>query len=209
MNELRPVLAQTIAWCNNQDFRSDPVNSLRTRELKPVSFTYAETLAQRQALVEALAEKRLRLMRSAGRFRPLPARHLAGGRLLLYDPDRNTYDSGALVESYGYFDWDNLPPWDTWVSYLRDEARERAARKDSEPGGSFLGYLVSWVPSPLVEQADAGVRGNADGCLMWARDLDSPLARKLAAIEESSPGGKLSVYRRLAARLTGAHREAG
>ncbi len=202
MNKLQPVLAQTIAWCSQQDFLADPVNSLRTPKLRPASFAYAETVAQRQALVEHLAETRLRIMRSEGRFRPLPAHHLAGGRLLLYDPDRNTFDNGALVESYGYFDWDNLPPWDTWLSYVRDQTREKQAQRGNQEDDGFQSYLVSWVPSSLLERVDAGVRGNGDGCLRWANQLDSPLARRITRLEETGSERPVSVYRRLAAKLT-------
>ncbi len=49
----------------------------------------------------------------------------------------------------GFFDVNNVPPWDTWVCYL-----DR--------------YLVSWVPPVLEELASAGIRVNPEECIQWA-----------------------------------------
>lgn len=34
---------------------------------------------------------------------------------MTYFPDENTSDGGAETITQGYFDGDNVPPWDTWV----------------------------------------------------------------------------------------------
>jgi len=193
-------LAQTIVWCSTQDFLADPTNSLRTSDLRPPSFLQLDTVARREAMMDTLAEKRFKLLRFNGKYRILPAKALAGGRLVVYDPDQNRFDSMALVESFGYFDWDNLPPWDTWIAYVRDEERDRQ-------GISHASYLVAWVPPDLIERADAGIRANPERCLLWASDLDTELARRLSAPHVRT-GWLRAVYRGVASRVTPTRRGA-
>jgi len=40
------------------------------------------------------------------------------GDLLCFKPFETLSDGAASVASVGYFDWDNTPPWDTWVECL-------------------------------------------------------------------------------------------
>ena len=68
-------------------------------------------------LVEALAEKRAEQMRKERRYPSTVLQDLAGGRLLLYAPDENLCDGAAQSSSKGFFDVDNIPPWDTWICF--------------------------------------------------------------------------------------------
>jgi hypothetical protein len=43
---------------------------------------------------------------------------VVGGRLIAYSPDFNLACGVCEVETKGYFDVDNTPPWDTWVALL-------------------------------------------------------------------------------------------
>ncbi len=193
-------LAQTMVWCATQDFQNDPTNSLRTAVLRPPSFLQLDSVPPREVMMDTLAEKRFKLLRFNGKYRILPAKGLAGGRLVVYDPDQNRFDSMALVESFGYFDWDNLPPWDTWIAYVRDEERE-------QQGLSHASYLVAWVPPDLIERADAGIRANPERCLLWASDLDTARARRLEALDTRT-GWLSAAYRGVVSRLTPARRRA-
>ncbi len=74
---------------------------------------------------------------------------VAGGRLLLYDPDENLADGAAEYSSNGFFDSNNVPPWDIWV-------------------GMANRTLVSWVPPVLVEAAQIGIDANPENCIRWA-----------------------------------------
>jgi hypothetical protein len=40
---------------------------------------------------------------------------LLGGRLMVYFPDAALADGAAEVQSRGFFDVHNTPPWDTWI----------------------------------------------------------------------------------------------
>jgi hypothetical protein len=74
---------------------------------------------------------------------------LARGRLLEFIPSQTLMDGAAKYSSNGFFDVNNVPPWDTWVAFS-----ER--------------ILVSWVPPLLVEIAQNGIDVNPEGCIRWA-----------------------------------------
>ena len=73
-------------------------------------------------------------------------------------PDYSLFDGAAEVETHGFFDSFNLPPWDTWISYVHE-------------------HLLAWVPSALVELVDGGIQVNAEQCIVWADDGDTPFLR--------------------------------
>ena len=72
------------------------------------------------------------------------------GKLLHYWPHENLACGAAEYSSNGFFDADNVPPWDTWVSF----------------DGSTL---ISWVPAILIPLAQAGIDANPEECISWAR----------------------------------------
>jgi hypothetical protein len=41
---------------------------------------------------------------------------LSGGRLLIYFPNHDLACGAAEQETAGFFDVNNVPPWDTWVT---------------------------------------------------------------------------------------------
>jgi hypothetical protein len=86
------------------------------------------------------------------------ATSLAGGRLLVYLPDENVFDGAAKVATNGFFNQDNIPPWDTWVAYFYDNAN--------------LNYLVSWIHPDLIAIASEGIRVNPEACIRWLDDFD-------------------------------------
>jgi hypothetical protein len=47
-------------------------------------------------------------------LRTCKPKDLTGGRLLAYFPDNNLACGVAEVESQGFFDTNNIPPYDTW-----------------------------------------------------------------------------------------------
>jgi hypothetical protein len=73
----------------------------------------------------------------------------AGGRLLLYTPSENLACGAAQASSNGFFDVNNVPPWDIWVDFS-----ERT--------------LVSWVPPALIDVAQMGIDANPEACIRWA-----------------------------------------
>lgn len=77
---------------------------------------------------------------------------LAGGRLLVYEPDFNVEDGASEYMSKGYFDERDAPPWDTWVCY--------SDRR-----------LISWVPPSLVGLVQAGIATNPVDCIRFVEEV--------------------------------------
>jgi hypothetical protein len=86
---------------------------------------------------------------------------LGGGRLVVYFPDDDLADGAAEVQSRGFFDTYNAPPWDTWVAMVEDGPADRPRP-----------YLVSWVPPELVALAQSGIDVNPERCIRWLADAD-------------------------------------
>ncbi len=74
----------------------------------------------------------------------------SSGRLLAYFPHENLADGAADFSSGGFFDSNNVPPWDLWVSFSD-------------------GALISWVPLGLIEVAHMGIDANPEECICWLR----------------------------------------
>lgn len=162
----RQSLAETIAWCTAHATTADPDRCLRTPALEPGQFDAKLSVKERQECVAHLVQTRSRLLHDAGLSALTPATDLAGGRLLLFDPDGTLWDGAAPASSQGFYGDDNVPPWDCWVLYVADplipaqqateDARERRpGRWSSTPSSawtvdSWLGpfdYVVDPIPS--------------------------------------------------------------
>jgi hypothetical protein len=91
------------------------------------------------------------------------------GRLMVYFPNHNLRCGAAAVESEGFLDDDNAPPWDTWVACFDDHSRDA-----SDP------YVVAWVPEPFIAAAEAGICVNPEACVVWL-DESEVGARRLFA----------------------------
>lgn len=153
-------LAETIAWCGARMDRADPGISLRSPGTRPRTLP-----ADRLDLVHSATARG----RGVG-FRVHPPRKDApgGGRLLAYFPDADLTDGAAEMESRGFFDVFNAPPWDTWVAYVEEDP----------PGGdrSYASYLVAWVPPELLELAATGIEANPEQCIAWLGDTRTAIA---------------------------------
>jgi len=97
---------------------------------------------------------------------PGDAPSLSGGRLLVYFPDDDLADGAAEVESEGFFDVHNAPPWDTWVAIAEDEG-------DARPRP----YLLAWVPPEFLRLAEAGIHVNPEQCIRWLDDTGVAMRR--------------------------------
>lgn len=202
MDELeafRCRLAETVAWCRPRASVGDPRHCLRTPALRPegwrddtpyrsgfdvFSDSAVDQLGDHLRIVDTLARARAQLLHSEHRSPDVAAEHLSGGRLLLYNPWDDLWDGAAEQESMGYFDQHNVPPWDTWVSVLRDEEGglvRASPRLDTPWRRSWSAYsiVISWVHPEFLDLADAGIVVNPEQCLVWADHLDTPFTRRL------------------------------
>jgi hypothetical protein len=168
-------LSETIAWCSAQNpiseiHESDEIkekqalgksgaemSQLRSPSLRPHNLEFRNNPAERVAVVNGVAEKRAIQLKAGHRYPLALIDNLSGGKLLLYSPDDNLSDGAAQCSSKGFFDVNNIPPWDTWICF-------------------FERYLVSWVPPRLLPLASAGIDVNPEQCILWTSQIGAPSA---------------------------------
>lgn len=124
---------------------------LRSEVLRPFALSLAESGADRSAIVDQVTNARSQIMRQSPKQPDSRSVALREGRLLLFAPEENLSDGAAEYASMGFFDVDNVPPWDTWVVMVEK-------------------YLVSWVPPQLVRLVQEGLDVNPEQCILWADD---------------------------------------
>lgn len=154
-------LAEAVAW-SSKCIAEDLAHSLRTHSLAPNPLEGTRA----KVVLSVLRNREWHLPR-----KPEPIvsdKQLEGGRLLCYYPDANLADAAAAVQSAGYFDNENVPPWDTWVGLYSS-------------GGprSYDIYLISYVPRTFIERATAGIEVNPERCIAWLSDSDTPIGNAL------------------------------
>jgi len=108
-------LHEAIEWCRQRIDLDHPQHCLRSDETRP------RTLERDYfAAVASVATVRRHRVPSE------PAPHALGeGRLLVYFPNDELADGAAEVQSQGFFDIFNAPPWDTWVAMVEESGRAR------------------------------------------------------------------------------------
>jgi hypothetical protein len=152
-------LSQTKDWCTRPGRGNDAALSLRTPSLMPSlivkdgdyqpSWNY--DLAHPEVEVERLCIRRLALVEVSDRASNMSSSMT--GRVLLFYPRETLCDGSADVNSKGYFDDWNIPPWDTWFYFDRLEDGKEV--------------LYCWVPDDFLHLAEAGVSANPEQCLAW------------------------------------------
>jgi hypothetical protein len=167
LEQFKNRLAQTIFWCATRAYRATPVTSLRTPELRPHLLE-----ENRSSAVNTVVYARELFGGIDIRKATIPTA-LAGGRLLVYFPNNDLACGAAEQETAGFFDINNVPPWDTWVDFFRDETPNIDAF-DTE-------YLIAWVPPEFVSLANEGIDVNPEQCILWLSDTSVGLAKALRA----------------------------
>jgi hypothetical protein len=164
-------LTETISWCRDAGSLSQPRTSLRTCKSEQDDLT-----SQAHQVFRVCLERSGRL-RSSGKRNLPPVSDLAGGRLLAYFPDDNLFDGTAEAESHGFFDVNNIPPYDTWVCMVRNV--RAFAFADGAKGEMEMNYLVAWVPPDFIQLANGGIEVDPEKCILWLDTLDDEFTRSL------------------------------
>jgi hypothetical protein len=126
-------------------------HQLRSEALRPFAQSLAQSGANHTTIVEQVTKARFQILRNPGSYSESTSSGPLGGRLLLFAPQDNLSDGAAEYASMGFFDLDNVPPWDTWIAM-------------------FGKYLVSWVPPQLIRLVQEGLDVNPEQCILWADD---------------------------------------
>lgn len=152
-NALQSRLAETIAWCNSLTLPND----LPSFEINPNIF--------HQGYDDIVCDIGFSRQRYLGYNKiPIPKGkpNLAGGRLLVYYPDLQLSDGAAEVATDGFFDVFNLPPFDTWLTFIEDSALQHMHQKQ----------LLCYIPASAVHLADLGISVNPEECILWLEDTN-------------------------------------
>jgi uncharacterized protein (TIGR02996 family) len=186
-------LAEAVAWC-----RERGPKALRTPELLPevtANVSGIEPLwrcprfQERAGVVHQVANRRAAKLDESAMLLEAPASDLAGGRLLLFDPDLTHSDSDARLRSDGFIDAYQAPAWDTWLFYF-DDGAEGHRRAHSHWEAEWImrrqllpvpypSYLAVWVPPALVPAVDWAVNASARPSINWVENVDCELTMRL------------------------------
>ena len=166
LQQFKVRLAQTIFWCVPRADKTKPSTSLRTPELRPRLLEESRSSAIDTVVFARELYGGVNIRKAA-----IPP-DLGGGRLLIYFLNTDLACGTAEYETAGFFDVNNVPPWDTWVDYLLDEYNVDSF--DTE-------YLIAWVPPEFVSLANDGINVNPEQCIMWLSDTSVELAKALRA----------------------------
>jgi hypothetical protein len=177
LDQILQHLSEAIEWCASRAITDEPKNCLRTPAFAPQPFTNQQerSLARQDeklipyfpprlglAEVEIVcAARRNALLTLAPRSAIGPRR----GRLLGYTPDDNLCDGASTVRTDGFFDTDNIPPWDTWIACVAEHGKDD--------------YLLSWIPPEFIDLAEDGINVNPEACIWWFDRRDTAFARTL------------------------------
>lgn len=161
LDDFRRSLAATKAWCATVTDTSDPSERFRSPELRPSIDIgeHTDSLDLVRTAVQHVIDQRFNHLaadRGAG--------NLSGGRLLAFYPQVTISDGFAAIESDGFFDPANVPPWDTWIYFVDD-------------------FLISFVPQRFITNAECGLITNVEECIIWLSDVDHPFVRQLQTHE--------------------------
>jgi hypothetical protein len=154
-------LAETVIWCE----AIPDSEGYRSKALRPSVFHDGP-----DDVVCSVGSARQRELPYKRLSAPSEAPVIAPGRFMVYFPDENLCDGYAEVVSKGFFDVDNLPAHDTWVSFF-DE--------DSRPARSSRRHLLCYVPVAAIDAANAGIEGNPEQCIVWLEESDVAIRRRV------------------------------
>jgi hypothetical protein len=171
-------LHETIVWCVSRVNTSNPKYCLRSDELRPdYEFSsepdYDVDVWADVQMINKVVDSRSQLMPAAALGTEVDI-DLAGGRLLIHFLDESNHNClTADITSY-YLDFNDTPPWDTWVQAFIPEALAHQSL-DSVP--IAYAFLISWVPPEFLETVNEATEAECVGMLMWAdapRRWDGP-----------------------------------
>ena len=167
VDRFRSSLFEAIAWRSTRNTAGIAERDFRSPELRP-----GDPFRDWAATTNLLIRHRREILFSNSVNIPNQL-DLSSGGLLLFDPGQSLSDGAAQVESNGFFDADNIPPWDLWIAYIEEP------KQQLNSWTRFDSFLLCWIPQALSEMVDHSLAVNPERCLEWARNVDSPFLRLL------------------------------
>lgn len=152
--EILRAAKEASVWCGLKWNPNNPRESLRT-----LDFDYFADSHYRK-VDEVILGRRHELKK----LRTPIASTLTGGGILVYEPDEDLFDGLSELETDGYLDSNDCPPYDAWIGYVETGNRR---------------CVLSWVPDEIVSLVNAGTDVMCTDCLYWASSSNTDWARSL------------------------------
>jgi hypothetical protein len=159
-------LASAIAWDKAKQDAGKRSCSERTESFKPDNIVYhREDLfdydwyksKNQIATFLSVINRREAKVAELGIALPVWEMETVEGDLISCEVDRVNSDGLSMDGSDSYFDYGDLPPWDTWIWLYK-------SRND-------WWNLISWVPKDCIDLVESGIQANAVGAIWWLRDF--------------------------------------
>ena len=152
MLPLIQAINETIVWAASRVDMADLRWSLRSSELRPdAEFDEPRNpgFFNQSSYIRQVARKRSAILKS----KPIGSDFY--GDLLLVDYEISNHNEATELETAGFFDWADNPPWDLWI-------------------GEYNGQLLTWIPPELHDVVQRGDSVECMGMFHWVRlaDLD-------------------------------------
>lgn len=154
-------LHETALWCSSSEptmvgFRSEALRPPALLLEEPIGFLIDRGHASIEDAVSDLCRRRRELLLK------VPGMEIHGRVLLTTAIEESVVDGAARASSSGWFDGNDLPPWDTWFAYARLNTRGFTERQT----------LLAFVPSAWEADAERGMKVNPVDCMEWATGED-------------------------------------
>lgn len=181
--QIAGYIRSAAAWGWSQMNTADPGS------WRPQSLSCSELLLlSEKDRVDTSCWSRERLLRDKQQISiNAPTEHAAspiwGGRLLYYKPDSSTYCGIAALDTRGYFDNQDCPPWETWAGWVR--VRPSLWPTFRRDWRDKLPYLIAWVHPALIAKVDEAINAMSfEGGIGWLSDIDLALNQQLCRLCE-------------------------
>lgn len=148
-------LRDAKSWSSRKLNGSTDFSCLRSPVLSASHAGIDDSYSQSMAAINALVETRSRLLGTHD------VNDWQTGRLLCCDVAASEASGASELASDGYFNEFDLPPWDTWVAWV----------KNDNPAHEDNGFLLAFVPPSFSKCVQSGIDANPVNCVFW---LDTP-----------------------------------
>lgn len=153
MITLKRSILETIAWAQPRIDKKNLRWSLRSQELRPDANFYSPqnpSFFNDPSYIHQVVHKRNSLLAS------LTDEGSLYGKMMLVDFECTNANESTEIETRGFFDSRDNPPWDLWVGVFKNE-------------------LLVWVPPDLVDLFEQAEAVECMGIFQWIAIDDLPL----------------------------------
>ena len=146
------LLNETVVWATPRIAMDNPQWCLRSPELRPPYDYYDDDpgLFNEPKLIDYVTDTRSNLLTLETKTR---RREENAGRLLLVEYNATNHNDATKIESDGFFDFADNPPWDLWVCGFGDN-------------------LIGWIPNQFVSVVAQSMNVECIGMLHWIDSND-------------------------------------